>query len=306
MRDRNRGAAMAREQLRPAARETRVFSATQTAWAFAAAVRLGWKVSSNWTRPFLFLIYSVLRPISAALILVVMYAVITGGRGNTRAYLAFLVVGTAFWSFVQGGVSEFAVGILEDRGRFKMLKYAYLAPQPFPLFLVGRATAKLLSAATSVALVLIVATVGLHLPIDVRSIDWPLLVAACLFAFIAIMTFSIALAVILLAGRDAYGYGEIMAQVLYIFAGAIFPIGVLPGPLAWLASITPLPYWLELARRAILHGRVYQMFPDLSDGEVLLRLAVATAGTVVLGWIVYKMADRMARTRGYIDMETSY
>jgi ABC-type polysaccharide/polyol phosphate export permease len=112
--------------------------------------------------------------------------------------------------------------------------------------------------------------------------------------------------VILLAGRDAYGYGEIMAQVLYIFAGAIFPISVLPGPLAWLASVTPLPYWLELARRAILHGRVYRMFPVLSDGEVLLRLALTTAGTVLVGWIVYTLSDRMARTRGYIDMETNY
>ena len=33
---------------------------------YAAAVRLGWAVSSNWTRPLLFVIYSVLRPISMA------------------------------------------------------------------------------------------------------------------------------------------------------------------------------------------------------------------------------------------------
>jgi ABC-2 type transport system permease protein len=279
---------------------------TETLRAFATAVRLGWKVSSNWTRPLLFVIYAVLRPLSAALILVVMYSVITGGRGNARTYLAFLVIGTAFWSFVQEGVSEFAVGVLEDRGRFKMLKYAYLAPQRFPLFLVGRATAKLTSAAASVVLVLAVATIGLRLPLDPFRIDWPILVAACLLAFVSIMAFSIALSVVLLAGRDAYGYGEIMAQVLYIFAGAIFPISVLPGPLAWLASMTPMPYWLELCRRALLHGRVYEMFPSLSDAEVLLRLVVATAGTVLLGWLVYLVADRLARTRGYIDMEANY
>jgi ABC-type polysaccharide/polyol phosphate export permease len=276
-------------------------------WAgFSTAVRLGWAVSSNWTRPLLFVIYAILRPISSALILVVMYSVITGGRGSAQTYLGFLVIGIAFWAFVNEGVSEFAVGILEDRGRFKMLKYAYLAPQRFPVYLVGRASSKLTSAAASVLIVLVVATVGLRLPVDPLKVDYPLLAIACLLAFVSVMAFSIALSMILLAGRDAYGYGEIMAQVLYIFSGAIFPIAVLPGPLAFVASLSPLAYWLELCRRAILHGRVYEMFPGLSDGQVLLRLGLATAGTVALGYLAYFWADRQARRKGYIDMEANF
>jgi ABC-2 type transport system permease protein len=280
--------------------------AARTWIGFTTAVRLGWAVSSNWTRPALFVIYAILRPISTALILVVMFTVISGGRGNARTYLSFLIIGTAFWAFVNEGVSEFAVGILEDRGRFKMLKYAYLAPLRFPIFLVGRASSKLTSAAASVVIVLVVATVGLRLPINPLQIDYGLLAVACLLAFVAVMAFSIALSMVLLAGRDAYGYGEIMAQVLYIFSGAIFPISVLPGPLAFFASLSPLAYWLELTRRAILHGRVYEMFPYLSDGQVLLRLVLSTAGTVVLGYLAYVWADRRARTKGYIDMDANF
>jgi peptidoglycan/LPS O-acetylase OafA/YrhL len=67
-----------------------------------------------------------------------------------------------------------------------------------------------------------------------------------------------------------------------------------------------LPYWLELCRRAILHGRVYQMFPSMSDGEVLLRLVVATAGTVLLGYILFRFTDRRARRLGHIDMEVNW
>jgi ABC-2 type transport system permease protein len=281
-------------------------AAARTWTGFTTAVRLGWAVSSNWTRPMLFVIYAILRPISTALILVVMFTVITGGKGNARDYLSFLIIGTAFWAFVNEGVSEFAVGILEDRGRFKMLKYAYLAPLRFPVFLVGRASSKLTSAAASVVIVLVVATVGLRLPISPLTINYGLLAVACLFAFVAVMAFSIALSMILLAGRDAYGYGEIMAQVLYIFSGAIFPISVLPGPLAFLASLSPLAYWLELTRRAILHGRVYEMFPYLSDGQVLLRLALSTIGTVLLGYLAYVWADRRARSKGYIDMDANF
>ncbi len=276
-------------------------------WAgFTTAVRLGWAISSNWTRPLLFVIYALVRPLSSALILVVMYSVITGGRGDVRNYLAFLVIGTSFWAFVQEGVSEFSVGILEDRGRYKMLKYAYLAPLRVPLFLVGRATSKLSSAAAAVVIVLTVATVGLGLPISPFRVDYPLLAVACLLAFTSVMAFAITLSMILLSGRDAYGYGEMMAQVLYIFSGAIFPISVLPAPLATLASFSPLVYWLELTRRAILHGRVYGMFPTLTDGEVLARLALATLGTVVLGYVLYSWADRQARRKGYLDMLSNF
>jgi ABC-2 type transport system permease protein len=282
-----------------------VMTLRQTWDGYLTAVRLGWAVSSNWTSPVPFVIYSILRPISGALILVVMYTVITGGRADTRTYLGFLVIGVAFWAFVTQGVSDFAVGILEDRGRFKMLKYAYLAPVRFPVFLVGRASSKLTSAAASVLIVLVIATIGLRLPINPLAVNYGLLAIACLLAFVSVIAFSITLSLILLAGRDAYGYGEIMAQVLYVFSGAIFPISVLPGPLAFLASLSPLVYWLELARRAILHGRVYEMFPTLSDGEVLARLALATAGTIVLGYLVYLWADRQARWKGYIDMDAA-
>jgi ABC-2 type transport system permease protein len=273
---------------------------------YTAAVRLGWAVSSNWTRPLLFVIYSVLRPISMALILAVMYTVVTGNAAATRPYLAFLIIGTAFWSFIQEGVSEFATGILEDRGRYHILKYSYMAPLGFPIFLVGRASSKLASAAASVVIVLVVGTVALRLDIDPLRIDYPLLVAACVLAFVSVIAFAITLSMVLLAGKDTHGYGEIMAQFLYLFSGAIFPISVLPGPIAWLASLSPLPYWLELCRRAILHGRVYEMFPSMSDVEVLLRLVVATAGTVLVGYALYRLTDRRARRLGYIDMEANW
>ncbi len=275
-------------------------------FGYTAAVRLGWAVSSNWTRPLLFVVYSVLRPISMALILAVMYTVITGNAAATRPYLGFLIVGTAFWSFIQEGVSEFATGILEDRGRYHILKYSYMAPLGFPIFLVGRATAKLGSAAASVVVVLLVATFALHLDINPLHIDYLLLAAACLLAFVSVVAFAITLSMALLAGRDTHGYGEIMAQFLYLFSGAIFPISVLPGAIAWLASLSPLPYWLELCRRSILHGGAYQMFPDLTDAEVLLRLVVATAGTLLLGYVLYRVTDRRARGLGYIDMEANW
>ena len=269
-----------------------------------AATRLGWQVSSNWTSPGVFLVYSVLRPISAALILTVIYQVITRGRAST--YLAFLITGTAFWSFVQQGLSGFANAILRDRGQYRMLKYIYIAPQPFGVYLVGRAIAQLAGAGASAIIVLGLATITLHLPINLLRVNWPLLVLACLLALAAIVAVGMAFTFLLLAGRDSHGYGEIGAGVLYVISGAIFPIGILPGPLAAIASLSPLAYWMELVRRSLLHGQAYQMFPGLSDIDVLVRLVATTAGTIALASLVFPWADRRGRQKGYVDRDVNW
>jgi ABC-2 type transport system permease protein len=273
---------------------------------FKAATRLGWQISSNWTRPLVFVLYSILRPLSAAFILVVMYRVISGGGANTAAYLAFLVSGVAFWSFVQYGFAGLSNGIAEDRGEYKMLKYIYTSPAHFYVYLLGRGLAQLASAVASALIVLVVATIALRLPIEVVRINYPLLLAASSLALLAVIGMAMAFGVLLLQARDAHGYGELGSGVLYVISGAIFPISVLPGVLAAVASLSPLVYWMELIRRSLLGSQAIRMFPALSDADVLLRLLATTVATLILAHLVFGWADRTARRKGLIDMETNW
>src|SRR3954454_4290962 len=97
------------------------------AWrTFKTAVRLGWVVEANWTDPVLFFIYSVAKPVASALILVFMLEVISGG--SKPEYRAFVVIGSALWSFVLSGISGLAWTVLDDRERYRMLKYVYVSP----------------------------------------------------------------------------------------------------------------------------------------------------------------------------------
>ena len=273
---------------------------------FAAATRLGWEISSNWTRPLMFVIYSVLRPISAAFILVVIYRFISGGAPGTSAYLAFLVTGVAFWSFVQYGLAGLSNGMVEDRGEYKMLKYVYISPSHFYVYLLGRGLAQLASAVASAFIVLVVATVALSLPIDPLRVNYSLLLLASCLALLAVIGIAMAYGLLLLQARDAHGYGELGAGVLYVISGAIFPISVLPGVLATIASLSPLVYWMELIRRSLLGSQAIRMFPALSDADVLLRLLVTTVATLVLAHLVFTWADRTARRKGLIDMESNW
>jgi len=115
-----------------------------------------------------------------------------------------------------------------------------------------------------------------------------------------------AFGVLLLQARDAHGYGELGSGVLYVISGAIFPISVLPGVLATIASFSPLVYWMELIRRSLLGSHAIRMFPALSDADVLLRLLVTTAATLILAHLVFGWADRLARRKGLIDMESNW
>jgi len=282
-------------------------SAAIAQWrGFKAATRLGWVISSNWTRPFIFVIYSVLRPLSGAFILVVMYRVISGGAAGTATYLAFLVSGVAFWSFVQYGFAGLANGMADDRGEYRMLKYVYTSPVHFYVYLLGRGLAQLASAVASAVIVLVVATIALRLPIDPLRVNYPLLLAASFLAMLAVIAMAMAYGLLLLLARDSHGYGDLGASVLYVVSGAIFPISVLPGILATVAALSPLVYWMELIRRSLLGSQAIRMFPALSDGDVLLRLLVTTVGTLILAHLVFTWAERQARRKGLIDMESNW
>src|SRR5437764_4375182 len=104
---------------------------------FRTAAWLEWQAQGNWTNPWLFLLYLVARPLTAALVLVFMYWVISGFRTH-GALFVFLIVGSASWGFVEQIMAGLSHAILDDREQFAMLKYVYIAPHSFITFLIGR------------------------------------------------------------------------------------------------------------------------------------------------------------------------
>ena len=106
---------------------------------------LGWQIESNWADPFLFFIYSVLRPIASVMILVVMYLVIA--RSETQAPLfAYIYIGNAFYIFVTGVMVGVSWAVIDDREHYGTLKYIYLSPIPYISYLFGRGVARLVTA----------------------------------------------------------------------------------------------------------------------------------------------------------------
>ena len=82
------------------------------------ATWLGWQIESNWTRPFLFAIYSIIKPLAGAAILVVMYSVITQGNFNTPIF-PYLYYGNAFYQYVGAIMTGISWAVIDDREHYK-------------------------------------------------------------------------------------------------------------------------------------------------------------------------------------------
>lgn len=276
--------------------------------SFRLAAWLGWQIESNWADPFLFAVYSLVKPISAAAILVVMYSVITGGDFDSPVF-PYIYLGNAFYIYVGQVMTGISWAVVDDREHYKTLKYIYVAPIHFPTYLLGRGVARFIIASFSVLVVILFGVLFLSLEIDLRLVNWPLFFASLLVGVNMLALLGLILAsVMLLLAHHMWGLGEAVAGALYLFSGAIFPLEVLPPFLRWIGYLLPVTYWLELLRRSLV-GSVAEAFPTLSGFSDLQLFAILLGMTVIYGLaaiIVYRLCDHLARERGLIDVVTNY
>lgn len=279
------------------------------------AARLGWAMESNWTDPLLFFIYSVAKPVSGALILVVMLDIISGG--SRPEYRSFVVIGTALWAFVIAGISGLAWSVLDDRERYRMLRYVYVSPSDFLVVLLGRGLARVAVGALGAIITIAVGVLALGVTIDVARIDWPLLLAVLALGFVAIVAIGLLLAAICLQTRqESWSYPEALAGALFLVSGAIFPLSVLPGPVQAIGLVTPLSWWIEGVRHAVSPGGMSSVGGDGSlwleltgsaapEPLTVLAALLGTGALVTLAatW-VFRVSERRAKDRGLLDRTT--
>jgi ABC-2 type transport system permease protein len=276
--------------------------------SFRIASWLGWQIESNWTDPFLFAVYSIVKPLASAAILVVMYSIITQGDFDSPIF-PYIYLGNAFYIYVGAVMAGISWAIIDDRERYKTLKYMYVAPIHIPMYLIGRGVAKFLVGSIAVLITITFGVLFLHVEIDFSAVNWPLFLAGLVIGVVMLAMLGLMLAgVTLLMAHHVWFLGEGVAGALYLFSGAIFPLDVLPAFLRPIGFAMPLTYWLEVLRRALV-GSVAEAFPTLSAFSNLQLLGILVGLTLVfmlLSIVVFRLCEHTARERGLIDVVTNY
>jgi len=272
------------------------------------ATWLGWQIESNWTDPLLFAIYSIIKPLAGAAILVMMYGIITKSNFENPLF-PYIYLGNAFYIYVGAVMAGVSWAVIDDREHYKTLKYMYVAPIRIPAYLLGRGVARFLTGSFSVIITIAAGILFLKVPLDLQNCNWLLFFVSMLLGILMLAMLGLLLGGIsLLIVNHSWFIGEAVAGALYLFSGAIFPLEVLP---AWLRPIgfaMPVTYWLELLRRSLV-GNVAQAFPTLVDFSNLELLAILSGLSLVFAVISilsFRRCDQIARERGLIDMTTHY
>ena len=270
---------------------------------------LGWQMESNWADPFLFLIYSVFKPIAGSLILVVMYSIIAGIGGQADIGLFhFMYVSNAFFMFVAQVLFGVTWIIHDDREHFQTMKYIYISPSNYFTYMIGRSISKLIITSVAVAITLIFGVLFLEIPLNIFAVNWPLFLLIMAIGIACVMSFGLALAgVSFLTAKHSGGMNEGIAGLFYLFCGVVFPISILPAWGITFAKILPITYWLDLIRRVLnLGADVDPLLSSVSTGSALLILIVSTIIFSILAVGIFKLGDYIARKNGLIDMTTAY
>jgi ABC-2 type transport system permease protein len=278
--------------------------------SFRVATWLGWQIESNWTDPFLFLVYAIIKPVTSVMILVIMYWVITQ-TDTTSPYFAYMYVGNTAYIYVGSILVGVSWAVIDDREHYQTLKYIYISPISLYSYLLGRGMARFLTGTISVVITLAFGILVLNVSIYLSEIRWLYLAASMLLGLGSMVYMGLLLgAATLQMARHFWSVGESVAGALYLFCGAIFPIDALPAWLRPLAYALPLTYWLESLRRAVLGSAASkQISPSLagiSDAQLLLILAGVTLVTAFLSIHFFRWSEHQAREKGLIDMTTHY
>ena len=271
------------------------------AWrSFRTAIGLGWAIEANWSDPFLFAVYTMAKPLAAAGILVVMFQVIT--QGQNPEFLQFLIVGSALWNVVFGVMSGLVQSILEDRERYRMIKYVVVTPTSLFPFLLGRSLARVIVSFVAVVLTMLVGVI--FLGVELRP-NLLYLVPATVLGVTAVIALGLFMAGWCLQLRqEAWSYPEAIAGALYLVSGAIFPVDILPAFLHPIAYASPTTWWLEASRRGLLGHGSPGALGGLSDGLVMLFLLVSTAIAIPVALAAFAWFMQRARQAGLLDMVT--
>jgi ABC-2 type transport system permease protein len=288
-------------------REARPFgplrgSAADAARSLVAASRLAWSIEANWTQPLYLVVFLAIRPLA---FLGLFLAVLSIGGRLDVASIGFVVVGQAVFQIVGAALQGPTHALLDDRERYRTIRYIFATPSSLLPVSVGRALVKAAIAGSS-ALIVIVSGVALGMPLRSGGVDLPLLLVVVPLGLLSIVGIGVALGAVCVQLRnDAWQYPEAVAGTVFLLCGAIFPLEVLPGPVQAIGAALPITWWIEGVRRALLGVASPGRLGTIPTEELVAILAV---GTVVI-WAaaprLFTFAINRAREKGHLDRNTA-
>jgi ABC-2 type transport system permease protein len=277
-------------------------AAADAARSLIAAARLAWAIEGNWAQPFYLLVYLIVRPLA---FLGLFLAVLSIGGSLNPASIGFVVVGQAIFQIVGAAMQGPTHALLDDRERYRTIRYIFATPSSLLPVSIGRALIKALIAGISAVIVIGVGAL-IGMPMRSGGPDLPLLFVVMSFGLTSIVGLGVALGALCVQLRnDAWGYPQAVAGSVFLLCGAIFPLDTLPAPLQAIGALLPMTWWIEGVRRALLGTASTGLLGSPSTPLLLLALALGTALIALAAPRLFRIGIDRAREKGHLDRSTA-
>jgi ABC-2 type transport system permease protein len=236
-----------------------------------------------------------LTPILFALVIAPALKSALGGLHSSIDYTAFVAVGTV-GLLVPLATTFAGLSVLVDRDSGAQ-RELLAAPIPRPLLVLGNLVVVLALCALQVVVVIAAAALrGADFHISASGVAW---FAAAAVLFVVLM-YGIAetLAARIHQQEEYIGATPAIAILPWFFAGALFPIGALPGALTAFAKVLPLTHAMALMRYGFVDPRgtglhdIWGM--SSTTAEAWLSLAVVTVFAAAFTAVAIRAFTRSA------------
>lgn len=208
------------------------------------------------------------------------------------SYLGFVVLGVAFNGLAMSALEDGGNAIYEEESNGT---WDVLALAPFNRFawMLSKTMAGLVTGFIDFFAVLLLGAIVL----DWAPTPTGLLVALAgvILTLVALQGFGFVMAAIGLVWKQPYALAFILAPVLVLFTGMMFPVAVLPAWVQPVSDFIPLTHGLVVVREAILLDRG---FMDLAP--VFGRLVVSGFAFMAVGYTAFRFMEKKARVLGVL------
>ena len=262
-----------------------------------AIMWFSWQELSNWTKPYIFAVYVMVRPLFGLLLYAYIYIAfaITSGLVNPDAAF-YLITGIAFYNFIGEGIYGVTWVIHEEREHYSILKYNYISFPNLRDYLLARSLVNYIIGFIVSIIVLIIGFYLVGLGVSYLNPNIPLLLLMYIIGFIWSSFLAVTVSGTSLFSAE-YGplISEAIAGLLFLLGNVLFPTSILPQWLLPLAEVLPMADWMELMRYSLNIGyQVNLLF-------LLSKLLIKTIIYVIIGIVFFAIADRLARKRGLLE-----
>lgn len=207
-------------------------------------------------------------------------------------YVAFVVLGTAFYGIASGALEDGGNAIYEEEsnGTWELLS---LAPFNRFVWMFSKTLASLLTGFVEFFAVLALGAVFF----DAAPTAGGLVVALAgiVLTLLALQGFGFLMAALGLVWKQPYAVAFLLSPPLILLSGMVFPVAILPRWLQAISQAIPLTHGLHIVRDAILLDRG---FADLAP--VFGKLVLTGAAFMAVGFLAFRFMETKARTLGVL------